>query len=150
MLKVGEPAPDFELPDQNGKPVRLSSFRGHAVVVYLYPKDDTPGCTVEACGFRDSLEDFKKAGVHVLGISADNEGSHQKFISKYSLNFTLLADIEKSTIRKWGAWCKKSMYGKEYEGIFRTTFLIDSQGKVKKIFEKVKPEGHAKEILSAL
>jgi len=150
MLKIGQTASDFTLSDQNGNPVTLSSLRGKPVVVYFYPKDDTPGCIVEACGFRDELSEYGKAGAIVLGISADDESSHQKFISKYSLNFALLCDKEKSTIKKWGAWGKKHMYGKEYEGILRTTFLIDKDGKIKKIFEKVKPEGHAKEILAAL
>ena len=150
MLKEGENAPDFELADQDDRMVSLSSFKGQPVVVYFYPKDDTPGCTIEACGFRDSLQEYKKAGVVVLGISADDMDAHRKFASKYSLNFPLLSDRGAKVCRQWGVWGTKNMYGKGYEGILRTTFLIGKDGKVKKIFEKVKPEGHAQEILSHL
>lgn len=150
MLKEGDKAPDFKLKDSNGKIVSLKDFRGKDVVLYFYPKDDTSGCTKEACSFRDSYPDFNKLDAVILGISADSEESHRKFISKYELPFTLLSDPGKEAIDAYGVWKEKSMYGKKYMGIERTTFLIDRNGKIKKIFPKVKVDGHADEILSFL
>jgi len=149
MLKEGDIAPDFKAKNQDGKEIKLSDFRGHKVVLYFYPKDDTPGCTKEACSFRDTFESFKAKGIKVLGVSTDDEKSHQKFISKYNLPFDLLADTDKSIVSAYGVYGEKSMYGKKYFGVNRTTFLIDENGKIKKIFEKVKPEGHAEEVLKA-
>ena len=150
MLKIGERAPDFELADQSGKKVRLSDFKGKNVVVYFYPKDDTPGCTVEACEFRDWIAEYQKRGVVVLGISADGTSSHQKFVQKYDLNFQLLSDTDKSVSTKWGTWGMKTFLGKSSMGMLRTTFLIGADGNVLAVFEKVKPEGHAKQILASL
>ncbi len=149
--KAGEKAPDFSLPDEKNEKISLSQFKGKSpVVLYFYPKDDTPGCTVEACGFRDGFAKLKKAGAVVLGVSPDSSKSHVKFIEKFSLPFSLIADEAKSLSESYGVWVKKSMYGKEYMGVARTTFLIGKDGKVKKVYEKVKPEGHADEILADL
>lgn len=150
MLKVGDPAPDFALSDADGQQHKLSQYRGQPVVLYFYPKDDTSGCTKEACSFRDNFAELKKAGIVVLGISTDSEKSHRKFIDKYSLPFTLLADTEKKVVEKYGVWVEKSMYGKKYFGTARTTFLIDKEGRISHIYEKVKPENHAEEILERL
>ena len=150
MISEGKKAPDFGLPDADGKAVKLSDFAGKRVVVYFYPKDDTPGCTVEACGFRDSLPKFEKLGVPVIGISPDDGKSHAKFAQKYKLNFTLLADEGATVARKYGVWGKKKFMGREYDGIMRTTFVIGKDGKVEKLFENVKPEGHEKEVLAWL
>ena len=150
MLKEGDPLPRFVLKDQNGKDVGSADFAGKPLVVYFYPKDDTPGCTKEACSIRDSFQEFRKRGVAVVGISADSSASHAKFVGKYSLPFTLLADEDKGTIQAFGAWGEKSMYGKTYEGILRSTFVFGPDGKLKKVFPKVKPEGHAEEILACL
>lgn len=150
MVKEGEKAPDFSLPDANGKPVRLDGFKGKRVVLYFYPKDDTPGCTVEACGFRDMSPDFEKRGAAILGISPDDEKSHTKFAGKYKLPFTLLADLGAAVAKKYGVWVEKSMYGKKYMGIARTTFIIGREGKIEKIFQGVKPEGHNSEVLAWL
>jgi|ERR1041384_3694862 peroxiredoxin Q/BCP len=149
MLKEGNKAPDFTTTDQDGNKVKLSDFKGQKVVLYFYPKDDTPGCTKEACSFRDSDSVYKKKKIKVLGISPDNEKSHQKFIGKFDLPFTLLTDPEHSIAEKYGAWGEKSMYGKKYMGIFRYTYLIDEQGKIAKIFTKVKVDEHADEVLEA-
>lgn len=149
-IEAGQTAPDFELPDEKGKVHRLSDYRGQAVVLYFYPKDDTPGCTKEACNFRDDFSAYREAGVTILGVSADDEKSHAKFIDKYELPFTLLADTAKEVVNLYGVWGKKKMFGKEYEGVFRRTFLIDKDGKVAKVFEKVKPEGHSGEVLAAV
>lgn len=143
-------APDFELPASNGQTVRLKELKGQNVVLYFYPKDDTPGCTVEACGFRDSQKDFAKYNTVVFGISPDSLKSHDKFITKFKLPFTLLADENKQMAKDYGVWVEKSMYGKKYMGVARTTFVIDSKGKIAKVFEKVKPEGHDKEVLAVL
>lgn len=146
MLKEGSKAPEFKLNDSEGKSVSLKDFRGKDVVLYFYPKDNTSGCTQEACDFRDAYPDFQKLDIAVLGISADSEKSHSGFASKYNLPFILLSDPEKNVIEKYGVWKEKSMYGKKYMGIERTTFLIDKEGKVAKIFPKVKVAGHVDEI----
>ncbi len=149
-LKEGDPAPDFEVQDDEGKPFRLSSLHGTDVVLYFYPKADTPGCTTESCSFQDTISKFKNKGAAVIGVSPDKPSAQAKFKSKYDLSFPLLADIEHSVAEAYGVWKEKSMYGKKYMGIARTTFLIGKDGKIRKIFEKVKPEGHAEEVLAAL
>ncbi len=147
-LKVGNKAPGIELADQSGKMHRLVDYAGTWVLVYFYPKDDTPGCTVEACTIRDNWSAFKKAGLTVLGISVDAVKSHKKFVEKYKLPFTLLSDEENKTVKAYGVWGKKKFMGREYMGTLRTSFLIDSEGKIAKIYEKVKPADHAAEVLS--
>jgi peroxiredoxin Q/BCP len=149
MLKEGDKAPDFESKDQNGNPVKLSDFEGQKVVLYFYPKDDTPGCTKEACSFRDADDVYREKGIKVFGVSTDDEKSHQKFISKFQLPFDLLADTDKDIVEKYGVWGEKSMYGKKYLGTNRKTFLIDEQGKIAKIFDKVNVSEHADEVLAA-
>ena len=151
MLKVGDKAPDFTLKSDSGKKVFLSQFIGKKeVVLYFYPKDNTPGCTKEACSFRDSLSAFSNKNTEVLGVSPDSVKSHQNFIQKQNLNFTLLSDPDHEVAEAYGAWGEKSLYGKKYMGILRTTFIIGKDGKIKRVFEKVKPEGHAEEILNTL
>ncbi|GIW35116.1 thioredoxin-dependent thiol peroxidase [Meiothermus sp.] len=150
MLNPGVPAPDFSLPDQSGKKHSLTDYRGSWVVLYFYPKDDTPGCTKEACNFRDEKGRLEELGAVVLGVSADDVQSHGKFHRKYDLNFPLLSDPDTTMIRAYGAWGKKVMYGKEYEGVFRYTFLIDPEGRVAKVWDKVKPDQHALEVAEAL
>ena len=150
MIEVGQQAPDFSLPDQDGNTTTLSQFRGQKVVLYFYPKDNTPGCTKEACSFRDNLPAISQKGAVVLGVSADSTGSHQKFRSKFELPFTLLSDPDHTVIQAYGAWGTKKMYGKEYEGIMRYTFLIDENGVVTKVFTKVKTAQHAEEVLGEL
>lgn len=140
-------APEFTLPDQNGKEHNLSEYRGQWVVIYFYPKDDTPGCTKEACSFRDNFEALKEKGIAVLGISKDTQTSHKKFADKFHLNFTLLSDESGATIQKYEAWGEKKMMGKTYDGIFRITYIVDPEGIIRKVYEKVKPEEHAQEIL---
>ena len=149
-LKVGDKAREFSLPDQHGNHVTLKSLKGRRVVLYFYPKDDTPGCTKEACGFRDSLGPIKKAGAVVLGVSQDDGVSHQKFITKYQLPFTLLSDEDARVSKTYGVYKQKNMYGKKYWGIERTTFVIDPAGKLKAVFKKVKVDGHVDEVLAAL
>ena len=149
-LEVGQVAPDFTLLDDAGAPVRLSSFRGKKVVVYFYPKDDTPGCTKEACAFRDGVAELKVKGAVVLGVSADSVESHGKFKAKYRLNFPLLSDDQKTVSHAYGVWKQKSLYGRTYMGIERTTFLIDEQGRLARIFPNVKVEGHRDDVLAAL
>ncbi|MAG59809.1 thioredoxin-dependent thiol peroxidase [Candidatus Woesebacteria bacterium] len=149
-LKVGQTSPSFALPDQDEKKHRLSDYRGQWVLIYFYPKDDTPGCTKEACGIRDNFSEFGKLDVKVVGISADSPARHKKFAEKYDLPFTLLADEEKKVLGKYGVWARKKMMGREYMGILRTSFLVDPKGKIAKIYENVKPEGHAEEILKDL
>lgn len=144
----GKTAPDFALLDENGKPVRLSDFKGKKVVLYFYPKDDTPGCTKEACGFRDDYATYHENGIVILGISPDSPRSHAKFKAKYNLPFTLLSDPHKEVIQVYGVWGKKKFMGREYEGVLRTTYLIDGDGRIIKVFENVRPEGHSAEILS--
>lgn len=149
-LQSGIPAPDFELHDQNGEPRKLSDYLGKPVVLYFYPKDDTPGCTTEACNFRDDYSEYEKAGVTVLGISPDTSQSHMKFTLKYNLQFTLLADPDHQVADSYGVWGKKKNFGKEYDGILRTTFLIGPDGVIQKVFENVRPADHSKEVLAAV
>ena len=149
MVKEGTAAPAFKTTDANGEAVNLKDFRGKKVVLYFYPKDDTPGCTKEACSFRDAFSRFKKQGITILGVSPDSEKSHQKFTAKYKLPFTLLADTDHSIADAYGVYGEKKFMGRTYMGIHRTTFLIDEKGKIKKVFEKVKPEDHADEVLGA-
>jgi peroxiredoxin Q/BCP len=146
-LKVGDTAPDFSVNDQSGKPVKLSDFKGKKVVLYFYPKDNTPGCTAEACNLRDNYQALMKAGYVVLGVSSDNEKSHQKFIDKFELPFPLLADTEKEIHEKYGTWVEKSMYGRKYMGTARFTFVIDENGKIQEIIEKVNTKDHTAQIL---
>ncbi|MGH7515957.1 MAG: thioredoxin-dependent thiol peroxidase [Gemmatimonadales bacterium] len=150
MLAPGDKAPAFSLTADDGRTVRLSELAGRHVVLYFYPKDDTPGCTKEACGFRDAWADVQDTGAAVFGVSPDGVASHQRFRAKYRLPFALLADPDHAVAEAYGAWGEKSMYGKKYQGILRTTFLIDGTGTVRRIFEKVKPEGHAQEVLAAI
>ena len=149
-ISAGVPAPDFTLNDENGEPHSLSDYRGKPVILYFYPKDDTPGCTAEACGFRNDYEKYEQAGVTILGVSPDTSKSHTKFKTKYSLPFTLLADDGHQVADLYGVWGPKKYMGRSYEGILRTTFLIDKDGKIARVFEKVKPEHHSEEILAAL
>lgn len=149
-LSIGDSAPDFTLPDQDGRIHTLSEYRGKPLVLYFYPKDDTSGCTKEACGFRDDYSAYQAAGVTILGVSPDSSKSHTNFITKYELPFTLLADPEREVLRMYGAWGLKKMYGREYEGVLRTTYLIGADGKIVKIYKKVKPAAHSAEILAAL
>lgn len=148
-LKEGDKAPDFAVSDGEGNTVRLKDLRGKKVVLYFYPKDDTPGCTKEACAFRDSFSKFRKRGIEVLGVSPDNEKSHQKFVQKYDLPFPLLADTERKVSDAYGTYGEKKFMGRKYMGVHRMTFLIDEKGKIKKIYEKVKPDDHAEEVLAA-
>ena len=145
----GDKAPEFSVPDATGKIVRLKDLRGKKVVLFFYPKDDTPGCTKEACAFRDSFAKFKKRGIEVLGISLDSEKSHQKFTQKYDLPFRLLADTDRAVSEAYGTYGEKKFMGRTYMGNHRMTFLIDEKGKIKKIYSKVKPEDHAEEVLAA-
>lgn len=150
MLEVGSKAPDFKLKTDEGQEVSLKDFKGKKVVLYFYPKDDTPGCTKEACGFRDEQKKFTKGNAVVLGVSADDVNSHAKFKKKFSLSFPLLSDPDKTTIKAYDVWKEKSMYGKKYMGIERTTFVIDENGKIAKVFPKVKVDGHIEEVLAQL
>lgn len=150
MLEVGKKAPDFSLLNQDEKKISLKDYVGQKVVLYFYPKDDTSGCTKEACSFSDELPKFSKIDAVILGVSPDSVKSHKKFSEKYKLKFDLLADDEKNVVEKYGVWKEKSMYGRKYMGVERTTFIIDEKGKIKKIFNKVKVDGHNKEVLEAL
>lgn len=150
MLKPGAKAPSFSLPSDGGSPVALKDLKGKTVVLYFYPKDDTSGCTTEACEFRDNWKAVKAAGAVVLGVSPDAVASHARFKVKYKLPFPLLADADHAVAEAYGAWGEKSMYGRKYMGILRSTFVIDGAGRIVKIFEKVKPKGHAAEVLAAL
>lgn len=150
MLKVGDKAPDFKLSDQQGNDTKLSDFKGRKVVLYFYPKDDTPGCTKEACDFRDIIAQLKKLNAEVLGVSNDDKESHQKFIEKFSLPFPLLCDVDKKVSNDYGVYGLKSFMGKSYYGIVRSTFIIDGNGIIEKIFYKANPEGHAEEVISIL
>jgi peroxiredoxin Q/BCP len=150
MIEPGSKAPDFELPDQDGRAVKLSDFRGQSVVVYFYPKADTPGCTTQACGVRDHQGDYSKAGAVVLGISPDPVKKVKKFHEKQALNFSLLADEDHAVTECYGVWAQKSMYGKTYMGAERTTFIIDPGGKVAEVLRKVKPAEHDELVLKAL
>ncbi len=148
MPNENEMAPDFTARTDTGDEVSLSDYRGRKVVLYFYPKDDTSGCTKEACGFRDAFSDYEERGVAVLGVSPDDVASHRKFKQKYELPFTLVADPEHSIAEAYDVWKEKSMYGRKYMGVERTTFLIDEQGRIAKVFQKVRPEGHAEELLA--
>jgi thioredoxin-dependent peroxiredoxin len=150
MLATGDKAPAFTAQDQDGKTVKLSDFKGKQVVLYFYPKDDTPGCTTEACGLRDQFAAIKKKGAVVLGVSKDNAASHRKFIEKFHLPFPLLADEDLQLIKAYDAWGERSMYGRKFMGILRKTYVIGADGKIKALFPKVKPAGHEKEVLEAL
>lgn len=149
-LKVGGKAPDFNLPSSTGEKISLKSLKGKNVVLFFYPKDDTPGCTKEACGFRDDLEQFKKRGAVIFGVSKDPLDSHRKFIEKYSLTFPLLSDEDHAVSEKYGVYKEKSLYGRKYWGIERSTFVINSEGKLKAIFRKVKIDNHIQEVLETL
>jgi peroxiredoxin Q/BCP len=146
-LKVGDIAPEIEAVDQNGNRVSLTSFKGKKVVIYFYPKDDTPGCTAEACNLRDNYSALQSAGYEILGVSTDSEKSHKKFIEKYNLPFSLIADTEKKVVEAYGVWGLKKFMGKEYMGTNRTTFVIDEDGKIKKVIEKVETKNHTAQIL---
>ncbi len=150
MIEENKKAPQFTLPDQTGKKISLKDFKGKKVVLYFYPKDNTPGCTKEACDFRDSIEDFKKIKAVVLGVSPDSIESHKKFAEKYDLPFPLLSDPEKKVLNKYGVWKEKSMYGRKYMGVERTTVVIDENGKIMKIFPKVKVKGHVDQVKKIL
>lgn len=150
MLKENTPAPDFTLPDETGEMRSLSSYLGQNIVLYFYPKDDTPGCTTEACKFRDDYSAYEKSDVVILGVSPDSPKSHAKFKAKYQLPFTLLSDEDHKVCERYEVWGKKKMYGKEYDGVFRTTYIIGKDGKILKVFENVKPADHSAEILAVL
>lgn len=149
-LGSGIKAPGFELPDESGVIRKLSDFIGEPVVLYFYPKDDTPGCTTEACNFRDDYAQYQQAGVVILGVSPDNSARHNKFILKYQLPFTLLADVDHQVCELYGVWGRKKFMGREYDGVFRTTFLIDAQGIIVRVFENVSPANHSAEVLAVL
>jgi peroxiredoxin Q/BCP len=150
MVEEGQEAPDFELTSDAGERVRLSQFRGRPVVLYFYPKDDTPGCTAQACGIRDTYDDFEQQGAVVLGVSPDEESSHVKFKQKYGLPFTLLADPEHEVADQYGVWGERKYMGKTYWGVERSTFLIDEEGRIAKVMRRVKPDTHAEQVLAAL
>jgi thioredoxin-dependent peroxiredoxin len=149
-LNVGDKAPSFKLKNQDAEVVSLADLKGKPIVLYFYPKDDTSGCTKEACNFRDEFPKFGKMKAEIIGVSADSVESHKKFAEKYKLPFNLLSDEKKEVVEKYGVWQEKSMYGKKYMGIVRTTFIIDGQGKIRKIFEKVKVDEHNQEVMEAL
>ena len=149
MLKEGDDAPDFQTRDENGQEVKLSDFRGQKVALYFYPKDDTPGCTKEACSFRDNYSTVEENGIKVLGVSLDDEASHQAFISKFNLPFTLLSDTDHSVSDAYGVYGEQTWGDKKYMGVARKTFLIDEEGKIKKVFDKVNVEAHADEVVEA-
>src|SRR3989338_7594252 len=146
MVEVGENAPELGLPDETGKVWKLGDLTGKKVVLYFYPRDDTPGCTIEACSFRDRLKAFKEAGAVVIGVSADSVESHKKFKEKHLLNFPLLSDEKRIACGAYGVWREKNLYGKKFMGIVRTTFLIDSQGMIAHVFPKVNPLGHDRQV----
>jgi thioredoxin-dependent peroxiredoxin len=150
MLEVGQPAPTFTLPDQDGEEVSLEGLRGAPVVIYFYPKDDTPGCTTQACAIRDQWAEFEEAGAVVLGVSPDDVDSHAKFAGKYDLPHRLLADPDREAINAYGAWGLKKMYGKEYEGVIRSTVLVGPDGQVAAVWPKVQPKDHADKVLQAI
>ncbi len=150
MLDAGQAAPDFTLPDQDGEALTLSSLRGETVVLYFYPRADTPGCTTQACGVRDRGADYAAAGARVIGVSPDEVDAVKKFADKFDLDFTLLADADHAVAERYGAWVEKSMYGKKYMGVQRATFLIDPRGKIAKVFPKVSPKTHDDVVLKAL
>lgn len=148
VISEGGKAPEFQLNDSTGMTHNLSDYHGQTIVLYFYPKDDTPGCTKEACAFRDSYQDFKDAGVEVIGISPDTEKSHTKFSEKYELPFTLLSDPDHKICNAYGVWGLKKNYGREYEGVYRTTFIIGPNGEIKRVFKNVKPSDHVDEVLA--
>ncbi len=150
LLEVGDKAPDFRASDQDGETVSLKDLRGRKVVLYFYPKDDTPGCTKEACSFRDGFSKFRRRKIEVLGVSVDDEKSHKKFAEKFDLPFRLLADPERRIVRDYGVWGEKSLYGRKYMGTNRVTYVIDETGKIAGVWPKVKPDGHADQILEAI
>lgn len=150
ILKTGDKAPDFQATDQDGRTVSLKDFRGSRLILYFYPKDDTPGCTAEACNLKDNYQVLKDKGFRILGVSADPEASHKKFIAKYMLPFPLIPDKDKTILRAYGAWGLKKLYGKEYEGIIRTTYVIDPKGIIEKVFTKVDTKNHAQQILEEM
>lgn len=150
MIEEGTPAPDFTLTSDAGKPVSLAGLRGRPVVLYFYPADDTPGCTTQACGIRDAWAELERRGAVVLGVSPDDEGSHERFKAKYGLPFTLLADPDHSVAERYGVWVEKTSYGKKRMGVERSTFVVDEQGRVARVLRRVKPDTHADEVLSAL
>ena len=150
MVEEGKPAPTFTLPSDSGETISLESLRGKPVVLYFYPKDDTPGCTTQACGIRDAFGKFEKAGAVVLGVSPDSAESHVKFRDKYELPFTLLADEDHATAEAYGVWVEKNMAGKTFMGVERSTFVIDADGNVAKVMRRVKPDTHADDVLAAL
>lgn len=150
LLKEGQTAPDFISKNQDGKDIKLSDFKGKKVILYFYPKDNTPGCTAEACNLRDNYDALLEKGFEVIGVSPDSEKSHTSFISKYSLPFNLIADTDKKILQAYGAWGEKKMYGKSYEGVLRTTYVIDEEGKIEKVIQKVKTKDHAAQVLDEL
>jgi peroxiredoxin Q/BCP len=150
VLKADDKAPDFELPDQNGEPVKLSDLKDQTLVLFFYPRADTPGCTTQACGVRDRRADYEKAGARVIGISPDEVGAVDKFAGKFDLDFTLLADADHAVAEKYGTWVEKSMYGKKYMGVQRATFIVGPGGKIAKVFPKVSPKTHDDVVLKAL
>jgi len=150
MLSIGDKAPEFTMKNQNGDEVSLAALRGKTVVLYFYPKDDTPGCTKEACGFRDLTSDFSAVGAEVFGVSPDSVSSHDKFASKYNLPFQLLSDEDKKIVNQYGVWKEKSMYGRKYMGVERTTFVIDREGKIAQIYPKVQVTNHPEAVLETV
>jgi peroxiredoxin Q/BCP len=150
LLKKGDKVPNIKIPNENGEMVGFNDFIGKKLAVYIYPKDDTPGCTAEACSLRDNFSEFEKKGYVIIGISADSQASHKKFIGKYELPFSLLSDVDKQVIKAFGAWGEKNMYGKSYEGILRSTFLISENGVIEEIIEKVNTKNHAIQIFETL
>ncbi len=150
LLKEGQTAPNFTAKNQDGKEIKLSDFKGKKVILYFYPKDNTPGCTAEACNLRDNYDALLEKGFEVIGVSPDSEKSHTNFISKYNLQFNLIADSDKEILKAYGAWGEKKMYGKSYEGVLRTTYVIDENGNIDKVIDKVKTKDHASQILDTL
>lgn len=150
LLKIGQAAPDFSSNDQEGNPVSIKQFKGKKIILYFYPKDDTPGCTSEACNLRDNYQELRDMGFVVIGISPDNEKSHQKFSNKYSLPFHLVPDPEKTIIKSYGAWGEKKMYGKAYEGVLRTTYVISEKGLIEAVIDKVIVKDHTKQIIEVI
>ena len=148
-LKIGDKAPDIKAKNQNGEIVNLNDYKGKKLILYFYPKNNTPGCTAEACDLRDNFQPLKDKGFEILGVSPDSEASHLKFIAKYSLNFDLISDIDKKVLKDYGVWGEKKMFGKTKEGVHRTTFVIDEEGKIEKVFKKVKTKEHASQILES-
>lgn len=149
-LKTGDPAPDFKAIDQDGNEIKLSSYKGKKVILYFYPKADTPGCTAEACNLRDNYNNLLDKGYEIIGVSADSQEKQKKFAEKFKLPFTLIPDEDKSILKAYGTWGLKKMYGKEFEGILRTTYVIDESGKIERIIKKVETNDHAKQILMAM